>query len=537
MKHLVLPPRARRFACRLALLGVVTSLTLGAPLLAQEATPPPTMAEIEQAWQKGDYVLVRDGLKYLAEETGTPLAQYRYGRVLVEGRGGPRDIDGAAEWLTLAAGQNHVEAMTLLARLYLSNLSQGQDEPIKLQRDPARAAELLSRAAALGDAEGQYYLAMLYNSGEGIDQDPTAAFNWLLAAAQQEHVEAQYELSRVYSEGQGVAQSNSDALDWLTRAAENNHIKAQYFLAAAYESGNGTEPDAGLAIRWYLRAAENGLPIAQRNLGTHYLQGTLVTQNVAEGLRWLEAAAAAGDSSAMHNLGVAYDNGLGVDQDDAKAADWYNRAVQHGLGRAMVAMARLHEDGRGVDRDMDQAVDLYLKALETADANLAAVRLGQLAATGTLEGRVAPHTAAPWALIAARAGDPASETWLIDQAKAGLRPAQSALAALYLGTEERASDAVEWLDLAARAGDPAAQAQLGQMLMTGTHMELDYVAAHKWFNIAATLGQREAAALRETVSALMTPEQVAEAQTAARLWFETEEPQPPATRQDVQVQE
>ena len=44
------------------------------------------MAEIEQAWERGDYVFVRQGLKRHAEETGTALAQYRYGRVLAEGR-------------------------------------------------------------------------------------------------------------------------------------------------------------------------------------------------------------------------------------------------------------------------------------------------------------------------------------------------------------------------------------------------------------------------------------------------------------------
>ena len=67
--------------------------------------------------------------------------------------------------------------------------------------------------------------------------------------------------------------------------------------------------------------------------------------------------------------------------------------------------------------------------------------------------------------------------------------------------------------------------------MTGTHVALDYIAAHKWFNIAATLGQTRAVELRETVSALMTPEEVATAQAAARHWFDHEEPQPPGTQQ------
>lgn len=527
---------------RLLLHVICITTTLGWISAAHAQTddssaPPPTMAEVEQAWQQGDYVFVRKGLKYLAEETGTALAQYRYGRVLANGRGGPRDLPTAVTWLTLASEQNNIEAMTLLARIYLSNISQAQDEPTGLARDPEKAAELLSRASALGAAEAQYYLAMLYNSGEGVAQDNTAAFNWLLASARQEYIEAQYELSRFYSRGIGTDTDTAEALRWLERAADNNHVKSQYFLAAAYEAGRGVEQNTTLAIDWYRRAAENGLPIAQRNLGTHYLQGEAVPQNVEEGLRWLKAAAKAGDAGAMGNLGLAYATGMGVERDDVIAADWYNRASEYGLGRAKVALGHFYETGRGVEQDTDHAIALYEQALETPDAGQAAIRLGQLAAAGTLDGRIAPQRAIPWALLAAQNGDEMAETWVAAQAAAGIRDAQSGLAALYLASDDHAAEGVRLLEQAAMGGDARAQAQLGEMYMTGTHVELDYVAAHKWFNIAATLGQSQAADLRETASALMTPEQVAEAQAGARHWFEHEEPQPPATEQSVTVSE
>jgi len=493
----------------------------------------PTMEQVEQAWKKGDYVFVRNGLKHLAEETGTALAQYRYGRVLVKGRGGPKDLPAAVDWLTKAADKNHTEAMTLLARIYLSNLSEAQDTPTGLARDPAKAADLLSRAAALGHAEAQYYLATLYGSGDGVEKDNKAAFNWLLAAAEQEYTEAQYELSRFYSRGVGTEENTAEALKWLERAASNTHVKAQYFLAAAYEAGRGVEQNMVLAIDWYRRAAENGLPIAQRNLGTHYLQGEAVAQNVDEGLRWLTSAAKAGDSGAMGNLGMAYATGLGVDKNDEAAADWYNRASEYGLGRAKVALGLFHEIGRGVDQDIERAIALYEQALETPDAGQAARQLARLAADGTLDGRIAPHRAIPWALYAAQNGDEAAEAWVAAQAEAGIRDAQSGLATLWLQNDETATDGAKWLAEAAMGGDAQAQARLGEMHMTGDHVALDYVAAHKWFNIATTLGATKAPELRETVSALMTPEQVAEAQAAARNWFDSEEPQPPATEQTV----
>ncbi|WP_371229650.1 hypothetical protein [Roseovarius sp. 2305UL8-3] len=534
MKPLSLPFRIRGWFAGILL---VTMCAAALPAYAQDTPAPVTMAEIEQAWKANDFVFVREGLKHLAEEEETPLAQYRYGRVLVEGRGGPVDMDEAVVFLSRAAEQNHVEAMTLLARIYLSNISQDQDNPTALARDTGKAADLLSRAAALGDDEAQYYLALLYREGNGVAQDNKAAFNWLLAAAQQEHAESQYELSRLYSRGIGTEHNNAQALAWLERAADNNHVEAQYFLAAAYESGRGVQQSISTAIEWYRRAAENGLPIAQRSLGTYYLKGETVPQNVDEGLRWLTTAAKAGDPGAMVNIAVAYATGMGVERNDETAADWYNRASEYGLGRAKVALGRFYEVGRGVEQDMDRAIALYQQALDTKDANQAALRLGQLAANGTLEGRFAPQTAIPWALYAAQNADADAEAWLAAQAEAGIRDAQSGLAALYLDSEDqdRIAAGAKMLEQAAMGGDAPAQARLGEMYMTGTHVELDYVAAHKWFNIAATLGQTKAVELRETINALMTPEQVAEAQAAARGWFDNHEPQPPETSQTVTV--
>ncbi|MBE1291302.1 MAG: hypothetical protein GJ677_02315 [Rhodobacteraceae bacterium] len=493
------------------------------------------MAEIEQAWQRGDYIFVRKGLMQHAEDTGTALAQFRYGRVLLEGRGGPRDVDAAITWLQKAADQNHVEAMTLLARVYLSEGFTDQDAPPEATRDPDVAVKLLKRAAPLGGKDAQYYLGQLSLAGSGMAQDPEAAFTWFLAAARQDHVAAQYELSRMYSRGIGTVPNAQEALHWLTQAAENGHVRAQYFRARALETGNGIAQNIPQAAEWYRRAAEGGLPIAQRDLGRLYLAGTGVPQNTEEGLRWLQAAAKAGDSGAMSNLGRAYAIGEGVAQDDTKAAEWYGRAVQFGLGRAMIALAALHETGRGVAQDMDQAVALYRKALETVDGRRAAIRLGQLAAEGALDGRVAPQTATPWALVAASEGDTAAMGWLETQAAEGARAAQAGLAEIYLGADSQTEKGAAFLAQAAQNGDAAAQLRLGQMHMTGDHVALDYVAAHKWFNIAATLGRSEARELRATAGALMTPDQLAEAQAAARQWFASEEPQAPQTRQTIRA--
>jgi len=59
--------------------------------------------------------------------------------------------------------------------------------------------------------------------------------------------------------------------------------------------------------------------------------------------------------------------------------------------------------------------------------------------------------------------------------------------------------------------------RLGMMCSTGG--SADMVAAHKWFNIAAMLGNIEAARLRREVAEEMSDAEIAAAQRAARDWM------------------
>lgn len=61
--------------------------------------------------------------------------------------------------------------------------------------------------------------------------------------------------------------------------------------------------------------------------------------------------------------------------------------------------------------------------------------------------------------------------------------------------------------------------ELGMMYATGRSVPVDLVAAHKWFNIAALRGNREAVRLRQEIAVDMTSAEVASAQRAARDWL------------------
>ena len=61
--------------------------------------------------------------------------------------------------------------------------------------------------------------------------------------------------------------------------------------------------------------------------------------------------------------------------------------------------------------------------------------------------------------------------------------------------------------------------KLGMVCSTGQSMPLDMVSAHKWFNIAATLGMKDAVRLRNEIAAEMSDREIAAAQRAARHWL------------------
>jgi TPR repeat protein len=61
--------------------------------------------------------------------------------------------------------------------------------------------------------------------------------------------------------------------------------------------------------------------------------------------------------------------------------------------------------------------------------------------------------------------------------------------------------------------------ELGMMYSVGRSVPIDYVTAHKWFNLAAMRGSPDAVRLRREIADQMSEGEIAEAQRAARAWL------------------
>jgi TPR repeat protein len=93
------------------------------------------------------------------------------------------------------------------------------------------------------------------------------------------------------------------------------------------------------------------------------------------------------------------------------------------------------------------------------------------------------------------------------------------------------------IEMAASAVEPAdadACFALGMNYSAGAGVAVDLVAAHKWFNIAAMRGHRDAAQLRREIAEQMSDAEIGFAQRAARDWLKAH-PQPQFERPAIQA--
>ena len=79
--------------------------------------------------------------------------------------------------------------------------------------------------------------------------------------------------------------------------------------------------------------------------------------------------------------------------------------------------------------------------------------------------------------------------------------------------------AFQEMPLAAEAGAADALFELGLAYCSGRDGEVDFIEAHKWFNLAALRGNREAKHYRSELASEMTRAEIGQAQRRAREWL------------------
>ncbi|MBO4807357.1 MAG: sel1 repeat family protein [Paludibacteraceae bacterium] len=229
------------------------------------------------------------------------------------------------------------------------------------------AAEYLTKAAELGDAESQYWLGNYYENGTGVKQNYKKMVEWYKKSAEAGYQKAQLTLAEHYEKGIGVKQSFKKMIEWYTKCAEAGDLEAQIALAVRYRRGDGVKQYYKKMIEWYTKSAEAGSLFAQMSLAECYQDGLGVKQDYAEAARRYKIAQSS-ENFPPHfkgRLAVLYYKGLGVEQDYAMAVRLAKEAVCHYSSPSTVGVSVLiecctllsecFEKGLGVEKDPKMA--------------------------------------------------------------------------------------------------------------------------------------------------------------------------------------
>jgi antitoxin component YwqK of YwqJK toxin-antitoxin module len=206
--------------------------------------------------------------KYRAlAKQGDANAEFNIGLIYYDGRSASEEGIWV-EAMSKAAGRSIAEAEQIWAGMDSSKKSSAQrDSAVKAaQADIQRknyknAAKWFGLAAKHGDAEGQYYLGVLYNRGEGVKKNDATAIQWYRKAAEQGNVNAQSLLGDSYAFGVGLEKNDQTAAKWYRLAAAQGDLVAQQLLACLEPIVTDPSSGAFAHVTQVKQSYENKLPV------------------------------------------------------------------------------------------------------------------------------------------------------------------------------------------------------------------------------------------------------------------------------------
>ncbi len=132
-------------------------------------------------------------------------------------------------------------------------------------RDSADEFAYWRSLAEGGDAEAQFNLGLIYDSGRGVPVDYAQAARWYRRAAKQGYAPAQYTLGLLYVGGYGVPRDYVQAYKWLQLAAAQKH---EYAIESRDDLVVRMIPEELREAQWLVRVWRAGIAPAPRTVFT-----------------------------------------------------------------------------------------------------------------------------------------------------------------------------------------------------------------------------------------------------------------------------
>ena len=221
------------------------------------------------------------------------------------------------------------------------------------------------------------------------NQDYQNALPIIMSLAQQGHAEAQFFLALMYDRGNGIAQNPEEAVRWYTRSALGGWSDSMFNLGQKYYKGQTVPADLAKAADLFFLVATTGDPDGQWAFGVLVAGGEGRPKDLIEGCGWLLLAANQGHDKAKQELRKFHEQLTEQQRGDAEAVAQTLDELIKNDGFALEKMppvpvpAFMADDAGGGD-DHTQAQP----QAEQDDAPLAKVEMtGRVTPVGDLEGR------------------------------------------------------------------------------------------------------------------------------------------------------
>lgn len=273
----------------------------------EETEPPLTDKEktslMWQYYKKEKTLLNRDNenydtntaVEFLIESAklGCGVAKYRLGKMFLQGKDVPKNIDYALRWLEESVSEGNEFAEYLLGKTFLK----GEN----VEQDLIRAEDLLQKSSAQGNKYAKYTLGKALLDGELFLQNIPEAIKLITESADSGFASAQYLLGKLLYKGEVIPQDLNNAIEYLEKAVEQKNPYAAY-LAGKIRLTEDAVKDIRKAIRNFEIGAENGNHYAEYMLGKIYLYGKDAPRDYDKAIAYLTASAKHGNQYAAQLL-------------------------------------------------------------------------------------------------------------------------------------------------------------------------------------------------------------------------------------------
>jgi len=273
---------AKRFLRHLPVAALMAGLLVSEAFAAAGETPDLAFG----AYQRGRYRdAFSEATKRVEQDHDDAAAMALLGELTGDGLGVAPDLKKAAEWFELAAARGDRNAAYALAMMAL----EGRGVP----QDKERAKSLLEQAANAGQPSAAYNLGLLALDEKTPDGD-ARGLKLIREGAEAGVAEAEYALAELMRTGKATLTDPEGAAHYMALAARDLYEPAEIEYAIMLFNGEGVTKDEAAAARLFARAASRGNPVAQNRLARLYVVGRGVKSDLAEAAAWNMLAQHAG---------------------------------------------------------------------------------------------------------------------------------------------------------------------------------------------------------------------------------------------------